>query len=139
MKLNEDRLAYLVRHYTRVRIAPASSELVPMERELIGAGLMEIVTRRVVSKNADGSIDAGPRRVLVLSEKAKELVRSHAGLRLVTELLSRAHPAFSTPDLGKIVARVPFRALPLLLACGDSSIRDLAARRIRKREFLRRI
>jgi len=139
VKLNEDRLAYLIQHYDLVRVLPSLIELEPMERELLDAGLMEIVTRRAVSKSADGSVDVGPRRVLVLSEAARELVRRRAGLRLVNELLSRAHPPFSAPDLGKIVARVPFHALPLLLACGDSSIRDLAARRTRKREFFRRI
>ncbi len=137
MKLSEDKLVYLIQHYDM--LVPSDSKLAPMEKELLGAGLMEIITQRVVSRNADGSADIGPSRVLVLSREARELVRRHAGLRLINELLTRVSMTISISDLEEIVHRVPFSALPVLLACGDNLVQRLAARRIRKREFLRRI
>lgn len=140
MKLDGDRLTYLIRHYDLVRIQPDSSRLTAMEKRFLDAGLMEVVTQQAVSKNADGSVDIGPYSVLVLSERAKRLVRRRAGLRLVSELLlSCIGPSVSTSDVRKIVHQIPFRALPLLLTCGDGFIQELAARRTRKREFFRRI
>lgn len=140
MKLSEDELAYLIQHYDLVRIQSDSSKLTAMEKGFLDAGLMEVVTQQAVSKNADGSVNIGPYSVLVLSERAKRLVRRRAGLRLVSELLlSCIGPSIPTSDVKRIVHQIPFRALPLLLACGDDFIQNLAARRIRKREFLRRM
>ncbi len=74
----------------------------------------------------------------ILSKKAREIVKRREPLRLVIDLMSRVDRGRSLPtgDLADIVRLIPFAQLPEIIACDDDYIRELAARKLRKRRFL---
>lgn len=73
-----------------------------------------------------------------MSKRVKEIIRRREPLRLVIDLMSRVGRGRSLPsdDLADIVNRIPFLKLPEILACDDAYIRELAERKLRKRQFL---
>lgn len=130
-KLTEERLECLIRWYDMTVFTAANWLRHRDDLQYFHENdLIKPIYERGSNSHAKG---------FVLTVKAEELVRRRAGLRLVNELLSRVNRTMSMADLERIISRVRFRELPVLLACGDSLIRDLAARRMRKREFFQRM
>lgn len=126
MNLTDEQLDILVGWYDKILYGPIEDVIRYKDsqaRYFFDLGLLS-VTYRLQPMYGKG---------YVLTSEAEALVERRAGLRLVLELISRGMAIRYEHVIARIVPRLPFASLPVLLTCDDSYVRMLAERRYRKR------